>query len=91
MGEEEERRILPAANRKNVLVIGGGPAGMEAARVAALRGHSVTLYEKTAVLGGQLVIAAVPPGKDELRGLVSYYVTQMQKLDVKIHLAEEFT
>ena len=58
---------------RRVAVVGGGPAGMEAARVAALRGHDVTLYEKTIGLGGQLGIAAVPPRKDEMNRATRWY------------------
>lgn len=60
-GREEEMPLPPAAAAKKVLVIGGGPAGMEAARVAALRGHRVTLMERTSKLGGQLLLASFPP------------------------------
>ena len=66
-GYENSRSIQPAAQKKKVAVLGGGPAGLEAARVAALRGHDVTLFEKTTSLGGQLNIACVPPRKEEMR------------------------
>ena len=66
-GYENTRSIQPAAQKKKIAVIGGGPAGLEAARVAALRGHDVTLFEKTTSLGGQLNIACVPPRKEEMR------------------------
>ena len=66
-GYENTRSIQPAAQKKKVAVLGGGPAGLEAARVAALRGHDVTLFEKTTSLGGQLNIACVPPRKEEMR------------------------
>ena len=66
-GYENTRSIQPAAQKKMIAVLGGGPAGLEAARVAALRGHDVTLFEKTTTLGGQLNIACVPPRKEEMR------------------------
>lgn len=66
-GYENTRSIQPAAQKKKIAVLGGGPAGLEAARVAVLRGHDVTLFEKTTTLGGQLNIACVPPRKEEMR------------------------
>ena len=66
-GYENTRSIQPAAQKKKTAVLGGGPAGLEAARVAALRGHDVTLFEKATTLGGQLNIACVPPRKEEMR------------------------
>lgn len=66
-GYENTRSIQPAAQKKKIAVLGGGPAGLEASRVAALRGHDVTLFEKTTSLGGQLSIACVPPRKEEMR------------------------
>lgn len=66
-GYENTRSIQPTAQKKKIAVLGGGPAGLEAARVAALRGHDVTLFEKTTTLGGQLNIACVPPRKEEMR------------------------
>lgn len=65
-GYEETRIITPATAKKNIVVIGGGPAGLEAARVAAVKGHSVTLFERENVVGGQLNIAQMPPRKKEI-------------------------
>jgi 2,4-dienoyl-CoA reductase-like NADH-dependent reductase (Old Yellow Enzyme family)/thioredoxin reductase len=84
VGREMDFRITPAVKKKKVLVIGGGPAGLEAAQVAALRGHEVLLYEKEKRLGGQLNLAAMPPGKTEYEKLVNYYEYQMKKLKVKV-------
>ena len=90
-GREEEFAIRPAGTPRKVMVVGGGPAGMEAARVAASRGHEVTLYERSESLGGQLALAAVPPGKDEINSLVSYFSNQLAKLGVKVILGQEAT
>jgi 2,4-dienoyl-CoA reductase-like NADH-dependent reductase (Old Yellow Enzyme family)/thioredoxin reductase len=88
---ERELAITPASQPKKVLVIGGGPAGMEAARVAALRGHKVTLCERDGELGGQLNLAVVPPFKQPLVSLLDYLMTQMQKLGVKVELGKKVT
>ncbi len=75
--------IREAIVKKKVAIVGGGPAGMEAARVAALKGHNVTLYEKRE-LGGRLVEAAVPDFKEDLRPLIKYFTTQLAKTGVKV-------
>ena len=85
-GKEKESRIAKANTPKEVLVIGGGPAGMEAARVLALRGHRVTLMEKNNQLGGQLKWAALPPHKEGLKDLLNYYSGQIRDLGVKVEL-----
>ncbi len=79
-GREAEFRIKPAEKPKNVAVIGSGPAGMEAARIAALRGHHVTLYEKNRRLGGSLVFASVVSADNE--GLLDWMIGQMKKLPI---------
>ena len=91
MGREREFRLRPAAKPRKVIVIGGGPAGMEAARVAAARGHRVTLIEKAEKLGGQLLLAAAPPHKSGLERLTEYLRTQMDRLGVKVQLGREAT
>lgn len=86
--------LLPlraAEEKKRVAVIGGGPAGMEAARVAALRGHSVTLYEKDTSLGGSLIAAAIPPHKEPIAELVRWYEEQLRLLGVEIRLGQPCT
>ncbi|MFH1031786.1 MAG: FAD-dependent oxidoreductase [Chloroflexota bacterium] len=90
-GIEKEYEIKPAARKRRVMVVGGGPAGLEAARVAALRGHSVTLYEKEPKLGGSMNVATVVKGvgKEDLPSLVRYFETQLTKLGVDVRLGKE--
>jgi NADPH-dependent 2,4-dienoyl-CoA reductase/sulfur reductase-like enzyme len=87
--QEAENKITPAARVKTVLIAGGGPAGLEAARVAALRGHQVTLYEKDK-LGGQINLACVPPAKEDIKLFLDYEKVQMEILKVNIK-SEELT
>ncbi len=91
LGKEREYQILPAKRARNILVIGGGPAGMEAARVAALRGHQVVLWEKGSRLGGQLIQAVIPPHKDRIEPLIQYLSGQLKKLGVRIELEKMAT
>jgi 2,4-dienoyl-CoA reductase-like NADH-dependent reductase (Old Yellow Enzyme family)/thioredoxin reductase len=86
IGYEAGREHHQASRPQKVLVIGAGPGGMEAARVAAQRGHAVTLYEAAARLGGQLFSAALPPMKDGFRLLIDYYGRVLAALGVKIVL-----
>jgi len=83
VGREEDLRMTRAAQIKKVAVIGGGPAGMEAAHVAALRGHRVTLFEKRE-LGGVLIEASTPEFKKDLRSLIDYLSNQVKKSGVEI-------
>lgn len=88
-GNEATISIKPTNHPKKVVVIGGGIAGLEAARVAAIKGHTVTLFEKTHHLGGQINIAAMPPRKSEILRSVEYYQKILPTLNVDIHLNEE--
>lgn len=72
-GFEKEGNIKKAPTNKKVLVIGAGPAGMEAARIAALRGYDATLYSDQENLGGQLNLAKIPPYKQELGKIIAFY------------------
>jgi 2-enoate reductase len=83
--------ITPAAKNKNVVVVGGGPAGMEAARVSALRGYKVTLFEATNSLGGELVIGGVPSFKEDDRALIKWYENQLKSLSVDVKLNTKAT
>ena len=96
MGEElkySEHNMKPAEKKKRVMVVGGGTAGMEAARVAALRGHEVSLYERESKLGGLLPIAALVKGLkiEDLPAIIRYLSTQVTKLRVRVCLGKEVT
>lgn len=90
-GDEATVSIRPADVKKNVVIVGAGVAGLEAARVAALRGHKVDVYEKEDRVGGQIHVAAVPPRKDEIMRAVEYYEKILPGMDVTIHLNTECT
>ncbi len=88
-GAEYKRTVAKAPESRKVAVVGAGLAGLEAARVAALKGHSVTLFEKSYELGGQLNIAAVPPRKSEMLRAVQYYKEILPMLDVTVKLGAQ--
>ncbi|MBI4496050.1 MAG: FAD-dependent oxidoreductase [Deltaproteobacteria bacterium] len=88
-GAEGRLALRRASRPKRVMVIGGGPAGMEAARVAAGRGHRVSLYEKKEALGGQLLLAAAGPNRGEFLSFVHYLTGQLEKLGVRVHAGRE--
>ena len=92
VGYEREREILsPCEKKKKVLVIGGGPAGLEAGRVAASRGHQVILFEKNRELGGQVELFTRDPMRAEFGGLIRFLIKQNEKLGVEVRLGEEMT
>ncbi|MDN4471917.1 FAD-dependent oxidoreductase [Demequina zhanjiangensis] len=91
VGMELERVLTPAETSKKVAIIGAGPAGLEAARVAALRGHTVDVYEKSEQLGGVLWPAATPEFKKELRSMIFWWERQLKDLPVTVHLGTEIT
>jgi NADPH-dependent 2,4-dienoyl-CoA reductase/sulfur reductase-like enzyme len=91
LGREQEMALVPVQTPKRVMIVGGGPAGLEAARVAALRGHQVSLYEKGEQLGGQTLLAARAPSREDFREVHRYYTYQMQLLGVEVHLHTEVT
>ncbi len=90
-GRESMVGIVPAVQSKKVVVVGGGPAGMEAARVSALRGHQVTILEAAGRLGGALLIAGVPDFKEDDRELVKWYEYQLKELKVDVRLDTKAT
>jgi 2-enoate reductase len=90
-GMEKEYALTPVEKKKSVLVIGAGPGGLEAARVAASRGCEVTLWEKTDQLGGKLILAAIPDFKRDIEPLTAYLSTQIEKAGVKVELMKEAT
>lgn len=87
----ESNVIEKAEEKKKVLVIGGGPAGMEAAYVASQRGHEVILCEKESELGGLLRLACVPIAKQDLSKVIKFMITRLKKTDVDIRLNCEIT
>ncbi|MCK4827767.1 FAD-dependent oxidoreductase, partial [bacterium] len=88
-GREKEARIITTEKPKKVWVIGGGPAGLEAARVAALKGHQVTLYEKQEKLGGTFLLASLPPRKGEYTKAIEYLARELKRLNVAVYLNRE--
>ena len=90
--ENKYGEIGQATQKKKILVIGGGPGGMEASRIAAIRGHEVILMEKSPRLGGALHISAIPPHKEEIRFIIEYYLhvlPQFGNLDIQLNTEAE--
>ncbi len=90
-GREKDFKIVPAAAKKTVVVIGGGPAGLEAARVAALRGHKVTLFEKNQALGGHMLESTMPSFKWDVKRLFDWLLRQVNQLGIEVKLGVEAT
>ncbi len=88
-GREGEYKILPAEKAKKVVIIGAGPAGLEAANIAAMRGHKVVMYEQKGRIGGQLVNVAQVPYRKSFRRLIRYYETQLRAKGVEIKLRQK--
>ncbi len=84
ISREGELKIKPAEQKKNIAVVGAGPAGMEAARVSKLRGHDVTIFEARGIKGGLLNEAAVPEFKADIRPLIKYQITAIEKLGIPV-------
>ncbi|MFC1866852.1 FAD-dependent oxidoreductase [Thermodesulfobacteriota bacterium] len=91
LGREREMVARPTKNLKKVMVIGGGPGGLNAARIASKRGHIVSLYEKQASLGGQLIIGSAPSFKREMLTLIDFLKNQVEKYRVQCHLNVDVT
>ena len=88
-GRETSLLFLPSPRKKKIAVVGGGPAGLSCAAVAAERGHAVTLFEKSARLGGQFNLAKVIPGKQEFAESVAYYAERLRRAAVQVLLNKE--
>ena len=86
VGDERFLHLKPAEVKCNVAVVGGGPGGMEAARIATLRGHKVTIFERTGELGGAILLCCTVPGKHKLRWYADWLRRQMEKLSVEVRL-----
>ena len=91
LGREEEMAFIPTEKPKKVMVIGGGPGGLNVAWVAAKRGHTVHVYEKRKALGGQLIPGSTPGHKAELRSLIRFQIKQTELYGVECHLNHEVT
>ena len=89
LGREKEMAFVPTQNPKKIMVVGGGPGGLNVAWVAAKRGHKVHVFEKRGSLGGQLLPGSIPGHKKELRSLIKFQKKQIEKFGVTCHLSHE--
>ena len=90
-GNEAETELKPIQQKKKVMIIGSGPAGLESARVARIRGHEVHLFEKSDKIGGLLNIIWIPPGRNEFKRMIDNYSYWIQKHGINVHLDQEVT
>ncbi len=88
-GNEAQRELRPLDEKKKIMVVGSGPAGLEAARVAAIRGHEVHIFEKDDKIGGLLNLIWIPPGRNEFKRMIEDYGYWIQKYGIKVHLEQE--
>lgn len=90
-GKESRTELKPLEKKKKVMVVGSGPAGLEAARIASIRGHEVHIFEKGDKIGGLLNIIWIPPGRSEFKRMIDNYIYWIQKYGIQLHLQEEVT
>jgi 2,4-dienoyl-CoA reductase (NADPH2) len=90
-GNEARTELKPIKEKKRVMVIGAGPGGLEAARVAAMRGHEVHIFEKDDKIGGLINIIWIPPGRNEFKRMIDNYSYWIQKYGIQLHLDQEVT
>lgn len=91
VGKERDLTVTPTKKKKKILIIGGGVGGMEAARVAALKGHQVEIFERTEKMGGNFNLASITPWKHEFKRVVNYFEHQMEKLNILVNYNTEGT
>jgi len=84
---ESYEMLVPSVKAKKIVIVGAGPAGLEAARVAAMRGHKVVIFEREKEIGGVIRIGSVPPGKEKMRWLIDYYKQILEDLKIDIRLS----
>jgi len=90
-GKEAKTELKPLEKKKKIMVVGSGPAGLEIARVARIRGHEVHIFEKDDKIGGLLNIIWIPPGRNEFKRMIDNYTYWIQKYGINVHLDQEVT